>query len=215
MVWPDSPALASLIPMALVLGAHARRVPWSTLSQSQLTGWLGATTAIMLLWQFSAGIVPDVRVHLLGASALTLIAGRDKAVLGLGVAALASAANGNLGWQQAGLVFLFSAWPAVWLAQGVLGLSERLLPPNYFVYFFTNGFFGAGLSYSVGACGYLAVLGMLGAHPSAFLIEEALPFALLFSWSEAFLTGLVIAALVIWRPQWVESFDDARYLSRR
>jgi uncharacterized membrane protein len=33
------------------------------------------------------------------------------------------------------------------------------------------------------------------------------------SWSEAFTTGLLTAVLVVYRPQWVATFDDARNLN--
>jgi len=32
---------------------------------------------------------------------------------------------------------------------------------------------------------------------------------------EAFITGIVIALLVAFRPQWVSTFDDNRYLKGR
>jgi uncharacterized membrane protein len=56
-------------------------------------------------------------------------------------------------------------------------------------------------------------LAMAGAYQSDFLLYEALPFYFLLSWSEAFTSGLLIAILVVYRPHWVASFDDARYLN--
>jgi uncharacterized membrane protein len=44
------------------------------------------------------------------------------------------------------------------------------------------------------------------------LLEEYLPFFLLISFSEAFITGMLITTMVIYKPEWVATFDDKRYL---
>ncbi|HEY9100707.1 energy-coupling factor ABC transporter permease [Chitinimonas sp.] len=188
------------------------RVPWRRLSQPQLTGWLGASTLIAVLWQFAASIKPGLSFHLLGASALTLIAGRDKALLGMAAVVLASCANGSGDWLAAGWSWLLGGVPPVLLAATLLPLSRRHLPPNYFSYFFANAFFGAALSFCAAALSLLLFHLLSGSYTLAYLLAEALPYYLLFSWSEAFTTGMVMAVLVIYRPQWVESFDDSAYL---
>jgi uncharacterized membrane protein len=35
------------------------------------------------------------------------------------------------------------------------------------------------------------------------------------SWAEALLTGMVMTMMVIYRPDWVVTFDDARYLENK
>jgi uncharacterized membrane protein len=35
----------------------------------------------------------------------------------------------------------------------------------------------------------------------------------LLSWPEAFTTGLMLTLLVVYKPQWVSTFDDERYLN--
>ncbi|MEN9782873.1 MAG: Cobalt uptake substrate-specific transrane region, partial [Pseudomonadota bacterium] len=45
--------------------------------------------------------------------------------------------------------------------------------------------------------------------------EYYLPYALLLSWGEAFITGMAMALMVAYYPQWVLMFDDKRYLARR
>jgi uncharacterized membrane protein len=32
------------------------------------------------------------------------------------------------------------------------------------------------------------------------------------AWSEAFATGMLITVMVVYKPQWVATFDDRRYL---
>ncbi|VEB41807.1 Predicted membrane protein [Chromobacterium violaceum] len=53
---------------------------------------------------------------------------------------------------------------------------------------------------------------MAGAYPWDGLLGEALPYYFLLSWSEAFTTGLLLAVLTVYKPRWVSTFDDGRYL---
>ncbi|MBV8659168.1 MAG: energy-coupling factor ABC transporter permease [Burkholderiales bacterium] len=206
LLWPVNLIAVGLICLTI------RRVPWRTLTQRQLTGWLGASTLLAVLWQFAAEVRPGLAIHLLGASALCLIARRDKALIGTAIAVLANCANGRMSWSLAGWTWLLALVPAVWIADRALLWSRKRLPANYFIYFFVNGFFGAALSYCIGTACLLTGYLMAGHYPFDVLVDEALPYYLLFAWAEAFTTGLVLAPLVMYRPEWVESFDDSFYL---
>lgn len=202
----------NLLAAAIVLW-RASRLAWLGQSQAQLTGWLGASTLIAVIWQLQTGIAPGLSFHLLGASVLTLVCGRDKALIGMAAIVLANCANGHGDWLAAGWSWLLGPLPAILLAEQIWRLGERHLPPNYFAYFFANGFFGAAASFITAALCGLAFHALSGRYAPAYLLDEALPYYLLFSWSEAFSSGIVMATLVIYRPQWVESFDDRRYLA--
>jgi uncharacterized membrane protein len=49
-------------------------------------------------------------------------------------------------------------------------------------------------------------------YPLDYLLENYLPFFLLMAFSEAFITGMLITMMVIYKPEWVATFDDKRYL---
>ncbi|PHV13148.1 energy-coupling factor ABC transporter permease [Chitinimonas sp. BJB300] len=195
-----------------ILFWRMRKVAWVALSQSQLTGWLGASTLIAVLWQLQTGIKPGLSFHLLGASVLTLVCGRDKALVGMAAVVLTNCAYGQADWLAAGWSWLLGPCVGIVIADHILHLSQARLPANYFAYFFANGFFGAAISFVAAALCLLGFHALAGTYSASYLLEEALPYYLLFSWSEAFTSGLVIAVLVIYRPQWVESFDDKHYL---
>ncbi|HET7773939.1 MAG TPA: hypothetical protein VFK82_08950, partial [Burkholderiaceae bacterium] len=55
---------------------------------------------------------------------------------------------------------------------------------------------------------------LLGGHAAEALIEHALPYALLLAWGEALTVGMLITLFVIYKPQWMLSFDDRLYLRR-
>jgi uncharacterized membrane protein len=196
-----------------VLGLALSRVRWRALPATAINGWLGATVLTMVMWMVRGGYLPGLSYHLLGATLLTLMMGPWLALLALALVMLVLTAYGLGDWQALGLSYLVSVVPPVMLSALALRLAERYLPPNLFVYILGNGFLAGGASFFVsGACGVLA-LGLSGAYQSDFLLYEALPFYFLLSWSEAFTTGLLTAVLVVYRPQWVATFDDARYLN--
>lgn len=194
-----------------------RLAPWQRLrgDSAQLDVWLGMVVALMVLWQINAGVKAGLNLHLVGAAAATLMFGPHLALLAMAAVLAASTFNGDVSWQAFGLNLLVMCAPPVLLAQRLRRLVEKYLPANYFIYIFVLAFAGSGLG--VIAVGLLAtgVLGLAGAYPLALLLEEYLPFFLLLAFSEAWLTGMTMTLMVIYRPGWVASFDDARYLARK
>ena len=60
-----------------------------------------------------------------------------------------------------------------------------------------------------------ALLAVTGAYELRYLADYYLPYALLLSWGEAFITGMTMALMIAYYPKWVMLFDDKRYLARR
>jgi uncharacterized membrane protein len=67
---------------------------------------------------------------------------------------------------------------------------------------------------AVGVATALLFLGA-GVYPIEHLLTQYLPFYVLMGWSEAFISGMLVTIMVVWRPQWVATFSDERYLLRR
>ncbi|AXE33794.1 energy-coupling factor ABC transporter permease [Chromobacterium phragmitis] len=201
---------AGLSLAALVFAAL--RVKWRELDPAALNAWMGACVLDLAMWLLRGGLQPGLSFHLLGAALFTLLMGPWLAMLALAVVQLALAAAGHADWRALGLSWLLTALPAVAVAAGMLELARRRLPANFFIYVFVNGFLAGGASLLASAlCGVLA-LGAAGAYPWDALLEEALPYYFLLSWSEAFTTGLLLAVLIVYRPRWVATFEDSRYL---
>ncbi|MGE8358325.1 MAG: energy-coupling factor ABC transporter permease, partial [Microvirgula sp.] len=89
---------------------------------------------------------------------------------------------------------------------------QRFLPANYFIYLFLNAFLVGGASFFASALLLVATLGLAGVYPADELLYDVLPFYFLLSWSEAFTTGLMMSIFVVYKPHWVATFDDRRYL---
>lgn len=200
---------AALLGIATARGAQWRRL----LDRNDLNVFLGATVAVLALWFIKTGIKPGLSFHLLGATGLTLMFGPWFALLALGLLnALTAAFSGHL-----------AAWPANWLINGAVPVAvswgmyqlvDRKLPNHFFIYIFLNAFFGAALA--IGVLGAASTLfdAAIGAYPLAYLLDEYLPYYMLMAWGEAFATGMLITLMVVYKPEWVSTFDDTRYLGR-
>ncbi|OHX14400.1 energy-coupling factor ABC transporter permease [Chromobacterium sphagni] len=203
--------LAGALAVAL-LALAACKVSWRKLDASALNAWMGACVLDLALWLLRGGLQPGLSFHLLGAALFALLMGPWLALLALAMVQLALAAGGQAEWLALGVNWLLTALPAVAVTTGMLALARRFLPAHFFVYVFVNGFLAGGASlFAAALCGMLA-LAMAGAYPWEALLDDALPYYFLLSWSEAFTTGLLLAVLIVYKPQWVATFDDGYYL---
>ena len=193
-----------------------RTAPWQRLKNStQLNVWLGACVALIALWSIKTGIKPGLNFHLLGATAFTLMFGPQLAILGLGIVLVAVTLNGLGGWESFALNALFMGVLPVFISYGLYWLADRKLPNNFFIYIFINAFLGAALAMAVTGITVTLALELSGAYSAAYLNREYLPYFILVGWSEAISTGMALTLMVIYRPDWVCSFDDNRYLKNK
>lgn len=198
---------------AAALVAAIRMAPWRRFRDAeQVHVFLGASVSLLLLWHMDAQVQPGLSFHLLGVTAITLMFGWSLAVVSTGLALLGVTLNGGGTWEGFALNALLSGVVPITLTQVLLVLIRWYLPKQFFVYVLVNGFLTAGL---VGAVtGYLAT-GLLvasGAYTYAELDQTVLPFFPLMFLPEAMLNGWLLAALVVFKPQWVYSFSDEQYL---
>ncbi len=199
-----------------VVGRAAQAAPWRQFSASEpVHVWYGAILFVLMLWSLQATVGDGFTFHLLGVVALALLVGPALALVGSAVAlALLLAVHGGL-WMNAGLAFLTMAGVPVTVTWLVLRFAESRLPPNLFIYVFVVAFFGAGLAYALAGVAGAAVLALGAGRPAALVFGEYAPYLIYLAFGEATLTGMVLTLAVVYRPQWVATFDDARYLNGR
>lgn len=198
-----------------MLAVAAWRADWSRAFENEpVHGFLGALAAMVVLWSIRGHVGGVFAFHLLGSAALALAAGAWRALAGGAVAVglvtlLRGAPPENAAWIWLTLVAL-----PVAVSAAVLAATERWLPPNLFIYVFAASFGGAALSMLAGGLAGFAV-GVLAAGLAADVVfGEYAPFLIYLAFGEATLTGMLITLAVVYRPQWVATFDDRRYLSR-
>jgi uncharacterized membrane protein len=190
---------------------------WRRLAEpSRLNLFLAATVAVLALWQIRTGIKPGLSFHFYGVAALTLMFGFWRATFAGALILLANAAFGRGSWNALGFdVLLVAALPAA-VSWGLFRLLERRLPNHFFIYVLGNGFFGAALSVAAIGLATTALMALAGTYSLEYLLSYYTPYAtLLIGWAEAFTTGMAITMMAVYRPAWLETFDDARYIRNK
>ncbi len=202
------------IVFAVLLVAALLRAPWERLHcREQLNLLLGASVALLLLWSMKAGIYPGLNYHLLGGTLFLLMFGWPFALLGMTLVLAGVTLNGAADWQSFALNALLLAALPVFLSHVLLHFAVRYLPHHFFIYTLFNGFFAGGLTMLATVIVASLLLLCCGPYTAEILASKYLPFAPFMVFAEAFFTGMVVSSLVLWRPEWISSFDDQRYLS--
>jgi uncharacterized membrane protein len=199
-----------------VLFAALRAAPWQRLRASEpVHVWYGTIFALVALWSIQATVGAGFTFHLLGVAAATLLAGAPLALTGTAVAVAVNVAVRDGLWANAALVWLAMAATPIGVTWLVLRLAERMLPANFFIYVFVVAFFGAALSLLAAGIAGAALLTLAAGLPGALVFGEYVPYLFYLAFGEATLTGMLLTLAVAYRPQWVATFDDARYLTGR
>lgn len=182
--------------------------PWRLLVQGPPWPWLLLWLVMPLSWAADRHAHVAVLQPMSGAVLAVLLAGWPLAVLALAPVALAAALLGDLGAADAlhRLVWLGVAPATLGLAIG--GAVRRWLPHHLFVYILGRGFFGTLLACALS--GWLALA--LRAPPPGSTVGDLAVALWLTAFGEAFITGMLTAILVAFRPQWLASYADRLYL---
>ncbi|WP_337056566.1 energy-coupling factor ABC transporter permease [Pseudomonas sp. USHLN015] len=190
------------------------RAPWVELFSDTRRQHLlfGTVLALFLLWMVRRDFDSGVSYHFIGMTAVTLLLDWPLAVLGGVVAQLALLALGRqdfaaLGINGALLVLLpvlVTECCAIWV--------ERFQPRNLFVYIFCCGFFPAALAALLCTLVGLGVLWLDGIFPMPPWLEDFVGYLWLVMFPEAFINGTAVTALVVFYPDWLETFNRSRYL---
>lgn len=208
LLWMSNIVFCLLLILAFI---HA---PWRALlsSQERQHVFLGAVVILLTIWGIKAGISPGLGFHHLGATLFTLMFGWPLAIVGLTITMVASMTLQVSDWSSVGINGLLSIIIPVFVSYSILKLSHRWLPDNFFIYIFICAFFGAGLAIAGSRLSAISLLALVDTYSNEQLIDEALQYLPLFMFPEAFVTGMLITIFVVYRPDWVTTFDDDRYI---
>ncbi|NVF14844.1 energy-coupling factor ABC transporter permease [Vreelandella maris] len=204
----------SLLSLGVVVWALWRR-PWQALLEDTALQhrWLGATLAVVLMWQLRAQAVDWLTLHLVFTVLMTLVFKAPLALISNVLINVAMVVIGRNEWTLLGANVLVTGIVPAAIIGTVWRLVDRRLPDNLMVFLFACGFFGAALA-TLGA-GLAAVLLIIvaGTDPNAiYLAQEYARFLPLLMPSEAFITGMLLSILLVYHPNWVATFNDHRYI---
>ena len=191
--------------LAVALGLQ----PWRALGAAGPPWpWLACAAVLPLLWGADRYAAMPILQPLSGAALLVLCAGWPLAMLALLPVAAVTAWLGDLGWAEG---LHRGVWLGVvpgTLALGLAMLLRRWLPHHLFVYILGRGFFVTLLAATLAGAGAL----LLSPLPVGTAADDLLLARGLAASGEAFITGMLTAIFVAFRPQWLATYSDQRYL---
>ncbi len=200
----------------VLVGLASIRAPWYHLKESDsLNIFLAMIVGVMVVWTLRAGFAPGLDIHLVGATLLTLMFGWEFATLSIALVLVVHAFYSGLSLLALPVnVLLIGALPSL-VSQGIFRLADRHLPNSFFIYIFVCAFFGAAVSIATIVIFTTGVHWISDTYPWEYLWKNYTRYVPLMMFPEAFLTGMLMSLFVAYRPQWVSSFDDSRYLENK
>lgn len=184
---------------------RASPLPWGPV--------LVATVALVVLWQIRAGTFPGLSLHLMGGMLTTLVLGPGLAAVPLTIALLSVMAVTGTDWATLGLnACLLVFWP-LWLSQ-LLARGVGYLPKHLFVFIFLGGFFSSAIVVLLTGWLLTIVLWLMQFYSWGGMLEDFASYWLLVAFSEAWISGMLLTVLVVYRPERVALFDAVRYIDQ-
>ncbi len=205
--------VANILFLAALIFA-VRKIPFKQLLENEPSQhvYFGAMVALLLLWGLKAGVSPGLGFHQLGATLFTLMFGWPLAIIGMSIIMLASVVLEHGELLGLGVNGCLSIVIPVFTSYAVYKLTQKYLPDNFFIYIFVIAFFGAGAAVALSRFAGIILLILVQAYPDAKIIAESLLYTPLFMFPEMFVTGMLISIFIVYKPDWVITFDDERYI---
>lgn len=195
--------------------AAVLRAPWSRLDGSFAHVFFGACMVLFSLWMMGAGIEPGLSLHLLGTVLLVLMFDLPLGLIGSAAVLAATTAVAEGGWAAFGGNGLALCLLPALVGRGFLRIAWRWLPDNFFIYVFVNSYLAGAVSMVVAGLVNAVLLWFSGTYDGDHLIWQYLVLLPMLAFAEGFLTGGAAAIFAVYRPEWVSTFDDFRYLRNR
>ncbi|HCP53315.1 MAG: hypothetical protein CMK72_18150 [Pseudomonadaceae bacterium] len=191
------------------------RAPWLQLISDTRRQHLlfGTAFAVFLLWLVRRDFDSGLSYHFLGMTVVTLLLDWPLAMLVGFAAQLGMLALGRQDLPALGMNGLLLVLVPVLVTELCALRVERAQPKNLFVYIFFCGFFPAALGTLLSILLGLGVLWVDGLFPMPPWLEDFIGYLWLVIFPEAFINGMLVTGLVVFYPDWLETFNRSRYLS--
>ena len=174
--------------------------------------YLGATVFVTLLWQLKADITPLVSLHFLMAMTLTVMFRWPFALLASVLAHTGLTWTGKAPFELFGVNVLISAVVPIAASHFIYRWVDEKLPNNFFVVLFVGCFFGSAITALASGLSLMLIL-WLGSSDYDFarISSEYFLFLPVILPPEAVVNGMLLSSLMVFKPQWTQSFDYHRY----
>ncbi|SHH37373.1 energy-coupling factor ABC transporter permease [Ferrimonas marina] len=204
--------LIAVVLFALLLGWAGRDSAlwhnWRTSRYFHLTMLVAVAT--LCLWRIRAGIYEGLDLHFLAITLVTLMFGWRTALLVLSAAQTGLLLAGVDLWQHAGALFWLGIALPVGFSYLWLSLCHNLLPKNLWVYVFVGAFLNGALTFVIRTLGL--ALYYQGSYDWSLVMDNYVVLIPLFMFPEAMLNGFPTTMLVVYKPDWLATWDERRYM---
>lgn len=216
VIFPLWLQIVATVGLAILMVWMLRGMTWDEVFvPGRAQHFLLATLVLLAIWSMRAEAIDGLPMHFLGVVAVTLIFGWRLAILMVFLVVVGLALIGIVEPMLAPLTILISGVAPALATWGLLQFSERRLPPHMFIYLYVVGFFGGALSVLVVMTGNSLVYGLFTDVAWESIFREYLQYTPLLVLPEGVLNGMIITGLVMFRPEWVITYSDARYVDGR
>jgi uncharacterized membrane protein len=216
-------AASLLTPLQLVLGAvlfsvaalwSLARVSWIELLADDRRQHLfyGSIFVLFVLWLVRRDFDNGITLHFLGLTAVTLLLNWPLAIVAGSLAQLALVLLGLDDAVAFGVNGILRVLIPVLVTLVISRSLERMKPRNLFTYIFISGFFAAATAVVATVLGGMGLLAWSGQLAMPTSMTDTFGYLLLVAFPEAFINGTAISALVVFCPDWLDTFDTDRYL---
>lgn len=198
--------------LTLAIGVALMLRPWRMLASGDLVSPLmGSLVVLPWIWALPRLQTMPLPLQLSGACAVTLMLGWPIAILVLTAVAVLSgliaSAEPHVLVSQ---LFWHGAVPAT-LALGMGAAIRRWAGNQVFVYILGRAFAGTIVcTFASEAVAQWAGYEFANIGPGLSMVGHWL-----LAWGDGFMTGLLAAICVAYRPQWLATWSDALYLQKR
>jgi uncharacterized membrane protein len=172
----------------------------------------GTVFALFALWLVRRDFDTGVSYHFIGMTAVTLLLDWQLALVGGFIAQVGLVMLGRQDLAAMGVNGLLFIGLPVLVTEVCAIAVERAQPKNLFVYIFCSGFFAAALAALLCLLAGLGLLWLDGRFVMPEWLEDFIGYLWLIIFPEAFINGMVVSALVVFCPEWLETFNRTRYL---
>ncbi len=192
----------------------ALRAPWVELFSDNRRQHLlfGTVFVLCILWLVRRDFPTGLSFHFIGMTAVTLLLDWPLAILAGFIAQLALLALGKQELSVLGINGLLLIVLPVFISHLCARYLERLQPENLFMYIFFSGFFPAALTATLCILCATALLWGNGIYEFPPWLDDFAGMVLLVAFPEAFINGMAVSAFVVFKPEWLETFNYSRYL---
>ncbi len=199
----------------ILLGRAIWFAPWRSLlsNGARINALVGLTFGLCIFWQLNAGVRPGFNHHVLGATLFVLMFGWRIAMIAMTLIMLVTWLYTDLNLITLGINGMVMIVVPIFFSEGVLRLSRRYLPKNFFFFTLGNGFVCAGFAILLTILSAALLMTLFSHYTWASVQHNYLVAAPLIMFVESFATGMVITGFALASPEAVFNFDVDEYMT--